>query len=222
MTLLYADVANVDWGPEEWTAQAEQNLLNFLGGVKAAGLAGVVHKVSQGAGFKDVYWQACRQWCETNDMSWLGYHYVTGDDADAQAANFVGNNGGPNAMLDFEQGSGNMGNFWTVVNAFNTAGVNISLAYIPNWYLNSPAGGYGDLSQLAPNQIALVSSAYPGGGGAPWDIYNSVGGDIGEGWNPYNGATPTVWQFTDQASVAGFRVDVNAYKGDNLDALFTS
>lgn len=223
MTVLYPDVSNVNWtGTAEWTPEGQQNLMRFLTGLKGAGFGGLVHKVSQGSGFADPYWQACRTWCEANDTSWLGYHYVTLDDPDAQAANFVGNNGGPNMMADFENGGGDMGNFWLLVNAFNNAGVNVSMAYIPQWYLNSPAGGYGNLSQLAPNQILLVSSAYPDGGGTAWDIYNNSGGDTGEGWAGYNGGAPSVWQFTDQASLAGFTVDCNAYKGDNLDVLFTS
>lgn len=223
MTLLYTDVSNVNWtNTAAWTADGLQNLYIFLNGVKAAGLAGVVHKVSQGNWFRDPYWQPCRQWCEENDTSWLGYCYVEDGDPDGQASTFVANNGGPNAMLDFEAGSGDMSNFWNVVNSFNNAGVNVSLAYIPRWYLNSPAGGWGSLAQLVPNQIQLVSSAYPGGGGSPWGIYRDpvVGGDNGEGWDPYNGGAPKVWQFTDRATVGGFIVDCNAYKGDNLDALF--
>lgn len=223
MTILYPDVSNVNWtDTATWTPEGQQNLMRFLTGLRGAGFSGLVHKVSQGASFRDPYWQACRVWCEANDTSWLGYHYVTLDNPDEQAANFVVNNGGENVMLDFETGSGDMGNFWLLVNAFNNAGVNVSLAYVPHWYLNSDAGGHGDLSQLTPNRIALVSSAYPDGGGTAQDIYRNGGGDTGEGWLPYNGGGPSVWQFTDKAFIAGFVVDCNAYKGENLDVLFTS
>jgi hypothetical protein len=95
----------------------------------------------------------------------------------------------------------------------------VSLAYIPRWYLGQIGGG--DLSRLAPNGISLVSSAYEFRGDYASTEYYESGGDGGNGWNSYNGGTPSVWQFTDAAIVAGLSVDCNAYKGDNLDALFT-
>lgn len=33
------------------------------------------------------------------------------------------------------------------------------------------------------------------------------------GWNPMNGCTPDLWQFTDKARVAGMNVDANAFRG---------
>ena len=105
-----------------------------------------------------------------------------------------------------------------MVNAFNAVGINVQLGYIPQWYWN----GAGDLSALPANGILLVSSAYPDGTGAASTIYDNSGGDGGEGWNAYGGATPSAWQFTSSASVAGFTVDVNAYKGTDINVLFGS
>jgi hypothetical protein len=212
MTIFYPDVSNLQWNSDE-------ELVDFLAQLHPEGFAGVVHKVSEGSYFTDPYWQTCRTWCEQNDLSWLGYHYVTTDDPNTQVAVWNANNGGPNAMLDVEANSGDINNFWNVVNAFNNAGVNVSLAYVPHWYwqeIGSP-----DLSALAANQISLISSNYPDGSGYASTIYANAGGDSGAGWNPYGGATPAVTQFTDSADVAGITVDCNAYKGTNLDALFT-
>jgi hypothetical protein len=123
-------------------------------------------------------------------------------------------------MLDVESNSGDIDNFWAVVQAFNNAGINVSLAYIPRWYWEKI--GCPDLSSLAENQIQLVSSNYPNvGSGYASDVYYNAGGEAGPGWTSYGGATPTCWQFTDQANVAGHVVDCNAYNGPNLDALFT-
>lgn len=47
------------------------------------------------------------------------------------------------------------------------------------------------------------SSAYPG--------------DDHRAWRPFRGRTPDLWQFTDRGSVAGFTVDVNAFRGDEGD-----
>jgi hypothetical protein len=223
MPLFYPDASNVQWSPNAtFSSQGQDALLNFLTAAKGEGMAGVVHKVSQGSDFTDVYWQACRHWCENNDMSWLGYHYVDMTNPIDQARNFVNNNGGQWAMLDFEQGSGNISQFWNVVNAFNNAGVSVSMTYVPRWYWEQI--GQPDLSYLTGNQITLVSSNYPT---APFatagDIYNGAGGATGPGWLPYGGCTPGVWQFTDQATIGGIRVDCNVYlgPGPNLNALFT-
>lgn len=220
-TLFYPDVSNVNWGGPAHTLSGAQSLLTFLASAKVSGMAGVMHKVSQGSGFADPYWPAFRQWCENNDMSWLGYHYVDTSDPTAQAQNFTAHNGGAWAMLDFEGGAGNWSNFWAVVNAFNTAGVDISMAYVPQWYWSQI--GQPDLSSLAANQISLVSSNYPGGSGPAGAIYAQSGAAAGAGWLPYGGAKPTSWQFTDQANVGAFTVDANAYlgPGPNLNALFT-
>lgn len=212
-TLFFPDVSNNQWSSND-------QLTGFLSQLHPQ-FAGVVHKVSQGSSYADPYWQTCRSWCEGNNMSWVGYHYVTTDDPNAQAAQWNANNGGPFAMLDFESGAGDMGNFWRVVDAFNNAGISISLAYIPAWYWQQI--GEPDLSYLTRNQISLVSSNYPAGPGTATDIYAHAGGDGGPGWASYGGASPTVWQFTDRATIAGIDVDCNAYRGEgpNLDALFT-
>jgi hypothetical protein len=221
VTLFYPDVSNNEWGGPDWTEEGQQSLINFLSQLHGEGFAGVVHKVSQGGYFSDPYWQACRSWCEANDLSWLGYHYCDTSGPASQAAQFVSNDGGGNVMLDFELLAGGISNFWALVTAFNNAGVNVSMAYLPDWYWGQI--GEPDLSDLAANQISLVSSAYPDGSGYASDVYANSGGDSGEGWAPYGGATPTCWQFTDSANIAGIMADCNAYEGPgpNLDALFT-
>lgn len=211
-TLFYPDVSNNNWGSVD-------QLTAFLSQLHAEGFAGVCHKVSQGAGYQDPYWRACRDWCEHNDLSWLGYHYVSTEGPAAQANNFNANYGGGNVMLDVEQGSGDMNNFWAVVNAFNNAGVNVSLAYLPQWYWGQI--GYPDLTTLNPNGIRLVSSNYPDvGGGAASDIYSRAGN---AGWASYGGCSPGAWQFTDKATIAGIQVDCNVHHTPetDLDGFFT-
>ena len=216
MTLFYPDVSNNQWS-------SVQDLYNFLKHLCEQGFAGVAHKVTQGSDFVDEYWLPCLEWCITCGFPVIGYHYLDLSDPAAQANNWKNAKGTPNAMFDFEAGSGGMDNFWNCVDAFNNVGTNVQIGYIPNWYLNSDEGGHGDLSCLASNGIQLVSSAYPLGyqGGCALDLYNAGGGDQGEGWNSYNGGVPDVWQFTSSATVSGLNsVDVNAYKGDNIRTLF--
>lgn len=218
MTLFYTDVSNVNWSDD----QNPQEVIDFLSQLRNQGIAGVGHKVTQGDDFVDWAWLTVIEWCVTNGFPVIGYHYVDTSDPKKQAKNWYNAHGTPNAMLDFENGSGTIDNFWDVVNAFNAVGTNVQLGYIPRWYDNSPAGGYGDLSALSKCGIYLVSSSYPNPGvvdTAP-NLYSDAGGDSGGGWTSYNGATPVAWQFTDSARISGRNVDCNAYQGTNIRLLF--
>ncbi len=210
-TLFYPDVSNRQWS-------STQDALDFLGKLASEGFAGVVHKCSEGSYFQDPFWQPVRKWCQQNALPYIGYHYVTTDEPDMQAQTFIGNLGGLNAMLDWEENGGDLVNFWSVVHAFNSAGVNVQMAYAPQWYWRRQGGG--DLSPFMKSGISLVSAAYPGGTGSALDIYAHSGGDTGEGWASYGNATPAGWQFTDKASIGGFVVDCNAYKGTYIQPLF--
>lgn len=213
--IFYPDVSN-----RQWTSVDQ--LTAFLSQLHAESFAGVCHKVSQGSDYQDPYWKACRAWCEANDLSWLGYHYATTDDPAAQANNFNANNGGGNVMIDFEQDSGDIDDFWDLVQAFNNANVNVPLAYLPEWYwqqIGSP-----DLSDLPANGIQLIASNYGSNpSGFASDIYNQVGGDNGPGWAAYGGCKPAAWQFTNKATIAGITVDCNVHHTPetDLDGFFT-
>jgi hypothetical protein len=227
VTLFYPDVSNNNWGNENLTAAGQQNLYNFLAQLAAQGFAGVCHKMSQGGGgnaYIDPYGALCQTWCAQNNFPFIGYHWVSTDDPASQAAAWLAAGGGVNVMFDVEAGppsSGDINNFWAVANAFNAAGVNVQLAYLPQWYwgqIGSP-----DLSALASAGILLVSSGYPtGASDFAFNLYyNDGGGDNGEGWVSYGGATPAAWQFTSNAAVSGFTgVDVNAYQGADIGTLF--
>lgn len=191
MTLFGPDISNNNGTVDEAQVQRE-------------GFSFVFAKVSEGSYFADTYWPATRDACKALGLPYIGYHYVTTDDPAAQAAKFVNNGGGANAMLDVEANSGDIANFWAVVNAFNAAGVNIALSYIPHWYweeIGSP-----DLSQVP----GLIASSYVNGTGYASALYP---GDGGVGWQPYGGAQPVMWQFTDKAQIAGKTLDANAFRG---------
>lgn len=223
MTIFYPDVSNNNWGNENWTQQGQDNLYTFLSTLEAQGFSGVCHKMSQGNSYIDPYGALCQTWCEQNNFPFIGYHWVTEDDPASQVRTWQAAGGALDVMLDVEAGppsSGDINNFWAVVNAFNNAGIFVQLAYLPQWYwgqIGSPALSLGD--------ILLVSSGYPDGTGFASGIYANSGGDSGEGWAPYGGATPTMWQFTSSATVGNgsvIGVDVNAFRGDaaTLAAIF--
>lgn len=108
-------------------------------------------------------------------------------------------------MLDFEANSGDIDNFWTVVDAFNQAGVTISLSYIPHWYwrqIGSP-----DLSQVP----GLIASSYVTGSNYASTLY--PGDSNMRYWCAYGGSTPQILQFTNAAQVGSLLVDCNAFRG---------
>lgn len=210
-TLFYPDCSNNNWN-------SEQDAVDFVNQLIPQGFSGMCHKVSEGDYYEDPFWPVVLQACRDANLPVLGYHYVTSNDGGSQAQTYLAAGGLPNAMFDWEANGGDLANYYAVATAFNTAGVNVGVGYCPQWYWDEVGGG--DLSQAG----AIVSSAYPGGTGYASQIYyEAAGGDSGEGWNPYGGVTPTCWQFTDQALVAGITVDCNAFKGteDQLAQLFS-
>jgi lysozyme len=185
--------------------------------VKNEGFAWVEAKVSEGNYFQDSTWPGYRDAANACGLAIIGYHYAISSCSPAsQVQAFVNNGGGKSVMIDFEANSGSISDYWNLVNAFNAAGVEVVLTYIPRWYWSGSMGG-GDLSKVP----GLVSSSYFGTGSPASTLYNNAGGDGGNGWNVYGGGTPSVWQFTDGALVAGYSVDANAFKGtqDQLNTL---
>jgi len=177
--------------------------------VAAEGFSFVFAKVSEGNYFTDRTWPGCRDAARAAGLLVVGYHYViSGADPDAQAARFVGNAGGSVAMLDFEDHSGDLTEFWAVVAAFGRAGVTVVCSYVPQWYwgrIGSP-----NLSRVP----VLIASNYVSSWGYAAAIYP---GDDAAGWAPYGGAAPGILQFTDRALVAGQWVDANAFRGSRSE-----
>lgn len=208
MTLFYPDCSNNNW-------RSNSDVIRFLEQLVPEGFSGMCHKVSEGSYYEDPYWPTVRRWCGQHNLPAIGYHYVTTNDPATQVRTWQGNNGGTLAMLDWEANGGNVANLTGVVDAFRAAGITVQLGYYPRWYWSRHGGG--NLSELAN---ALVSSAYPDGAGYASTIYMNSGGNSGVGWLPYGGVTPSAWQFTSSANIAGFRVDCNAYRGTDINVLF--
>lgn len=158
----------------------------------------VFAKVSEGASFKDRFWMRTKDWCAQRGLLCVGYHYVKTDNADAQARNFHDNAGGSVAMLDFEANSGNINNFWAVVNAFNALGIRVVVSYIPDWYWEQIGRPFiGNIPGL------LVRSEYTSG----------YPGDNHPNWLGYGGKDVGILQWSDKAWIAGKALDANAFRG---------
>lgn len=205
MTLYGPDTSNNNFASSDAA-------ISFVSQLPGQGFSWIEQKVSEGSYYQDPYWPVISQWCRQNRFPCIGYHYVTTDDPAAQARTWLANDGGNHAMLDFEANSGDIDNFWAVLDAFDDAGVTVSLSYIPRWYwqqIGSP-----DLSGVP----GLIASNYVGGTGYASSLYP---GDDSARWAAYGGATPALLQFTSTAQIGTLSVDCNAFDGtlDQLVAL---
>lgn len=176
----------------------------------------ILAKVSEGTYYRDPDWPAFRDAARAAGKLLVGYHFVTGEDPAAQAANlarWIGDKSIP-VMLDFEP-TGNShpthAQQLAVADAVKAAKMRVRLSYTPRWYwqqLGSP-----DLTGLTARGIGVVSSNYPNPSiPDPAQDYAADGGDSGPGWAPYGGITPLLWQFTD-AGVEQQRMDFSAFRG---------
>ncbi|WP_051151512.1 GH25 family lysozyme [Nocardia niigatensis] len=184
-----------------------------LAEIQREGFAWCEMKVSEGDYFADPDWAGYKAQADACGMPIIGYHYAIASCAPAaQVAKFAANGGGNVVMIDFEANSGTLTDYWDLVRAFNAVGITVVLSYLPQWYweqIGSP-----DLSQVP----GLIASAYPSSSaGYASVLYQQAGGDSGEGWNPYGGGSPVMWQFTDCALTNGTTLDANAFRGSTAD-----
>jgi hypothetical protein len=173
----------------------------------------VIAKTTEGTYYTDADYQGWRGQAGRLGKPFIWYHFLSGEDAAAQAAHTAANVGDSSlpGMLDAEPAgsfSPSLAQIVDYIDAAHGAGLNLRLVYLPRWYwqqIGSPG-----LSAVADRGVALVSSAYPGGTGSPTGLYP---GDGAAGWQPYGGMTPLIYQFTNQASDGGQPLDYNAFRG---------
>lgn len=186
------------------------DLSSYEDGVNVAALPDpfVICKCTEGTYYTDADYPVWRQQATSSGKIFIAYHFISGEDPDAQAkhvAENIGNTSLP-LMIDFEPEGAykpTLQQLIALADACSREGLHVALAYLPRWYwqqIGSP-----NLTPLDSRGIHLVSSAYPGGSGYP--------GDKAAGWEPYGGMTPLIYQFTNAAPVQGRGVDRNAVRG---------
>lgn len=181
-----------------------------------ADCAGILAKATEGTYYIDADYAGWRAQAKAASKLFIAYHFISGEDPDAQAAALAAHIGDPSlpVMLDWEPTGGyrpTLAQLYAVADAMGRRGLRVRLAYVPRWYWSQLGGP--DLSGLSNRRIGMVSSAYPGGAGTAAQLYP---GDGAAGWQPYGSVTPLLYQFTDQAADGGQRIDMNAYKGTAL------
>ena len=199
------------FGPDVSSYQRGLN----LAGLSAA--AFVIAKTTEGTYYTDDCYEGWRLQAAALHKPFIWYHFLSGEDPRAQVAHNAANVGDKSlpGMLDAEPAgnfSPTLAQILAYIDAAHAAGLNLRLLYLPRWYwqqIGSP-----DLTEVAARGVHLVSSAYPGGTGTPAELYP---GDGAYGWQSYGGMDPLIYQFTNQASDGGQRLDYNALRGSVAD-----
>ena len=165
----------------------------------------VIAKATEGTYYTDADYEGWRLQAAALHRPFAWYHFLSGEDATAQAAHTaakVGDGLLP-GMLDAEPAGSfrpTLAQIYAYIDAAHAAALNLRLLYLPHWYweqLGSP-----DLSGLTARGVSLVSSAYPGGTGSPAALYP---GDGATGWQSYGGKTPLIYQATSAALIPPMR-----------------
>ncbi|MGY1896210.1 peptidoglycan DD-metalloendopeptidase family protein [Nocardia gipuzkoensis] len=177
--------------------------------VRAEGFAYVIAKATEGSWYTNPHYWEQRDGARANALLFAAYHYVTTDDADAQAARYESAEPDRSipVMLDVENGSGDVANVWAVHDAFVRRGYRVALVYLPAWYWSRI--GRPDLAGLPP----LMSSSYGPGSGRAGIASAIYPGDSDTGWHGYGGNHVRIFQFAERGAVAGMSLDVNAFRG---------
>lgn len=184
-------------------AIAYPDISSYEAGLKIQpGTVAVVAKATEGTYYKDKYYEDFKAQAAAVGAIFSGYHFlIAGEDPVLQAKAYYAKAGKTPCMLDVET-TGNSKPGVDLVVAFIQAlkglGGRVWGVYFPKWYWEEIGG---DLSRLTRAGAVLVSSNY------------TTYSDGGPGWEPYGGATPAVWQWTNALSYGGQSVDFNAFKG---------
>lgn len=188
--------------------------------VKAEGFAYVIAKATEGSGYTNPEYRAQRDGARANGLLFGAYHYVKdGVSARAQVDRYesVEPDRSVPVMLDHELSSGGVDVLRAVYAEFVARGYRVNLIYLPRWFWSGHIGSP-DLSGLPP----LMASNYVSGSDYADTLYKAAGGDTSSRWDGYGNNSVAVLQFSEQGRVAGYTLDVNAFRGtvDELAALF--
>jgi hypothetical protein len=132
----------------------------------------------------------------------MAYHFLRKDNPAGEADyafSIIGH--GVATMIDAEASQVNVADILAFHHEYRARGGLSRLVYLPRWYWSDL--GEPDLSPLVSAGLGLVSSNYQ----SATDPTN------GPGWQPYGGMTPVISQFTNNGTVNGRFVDLNAFRG---------
>lgn len=173
------------------------------------GTVAVIAKATEGTYYRDANYNDFKNQASRVGAIFSAYHFLKAGGASAQADYCHAMVGSTPVMLDVEtEGASKptVSDCAEFIARMRALGGRVWGAYFPRWYWGQVGGNLGSLG------VAIVASGYPG-------HYS----DTDPNWNSYGGATPAIWQYTDNQPYGGQRMDFNAYRGttDQLAALIT-
>lgn len=167
------------------------------------GTVAVVAKATEGTYYQDANYADFQAQAARVGAVFSAYHFLTAGNGAAQADYCHAIVGATPVMLDVEP-TGNsrptVADCAAFIARMRQLGGRVWGCYYPRWYWQQTGGDLGSLG------VALVASGYPGG-------YS----DTDPNWQPYGGAAPAVWQYTDKQSYGGKSVDFNAFRGTTAE-----
>lgn len=183
----------------------------FQAGVNLGGALAVIAKATEGTTYVNPDYVAQKRGARAAGAVLAAYHFLYSAKTAAIAAQaqhaFATVGRWVPLALDVEaEGSSSptVGDAEAFIDAYRKLGGLIHLVYLPHWYWQDVLGSP-SLSGLASRQCALWASAY--------STYTDA--SSGEGWQPYGGEDPAIWQYTDTLKFGGVNCDFNAFRGSH-------
>jgi len=170
------------------------------------GTVAVIAKATEGTYYRDANYADFKAQAARIGAVFSAYHFLKAGGGAAQADYCYAMVGSTPVMLDVEtEGASKptVADCAAFIARMRELGGRVWGAYFPRWFWEQVGGDLGSLG------VAIVSSSY------------TAYSDAGPGWQPYGGATPAAWQYTDAQPYGGQSVDFNAFRGtvDQLAAL---
>lgn len=192
-----------------------------LARAKAEGMSFVILRTNDGT-FKDTCYASHYDDAKNAGLLIAAYAYIRNPSEGTSIAaqvqttlQVMGNRNDP-VWLDCETNAGlHVDHIREYKRRLEAAGVRVPgiYTYVPFWE--------GKVSPSEPDMSEfgyLWKAAYPGGTGTAAQVYSASGGDGSRNWTyPLGNRKPYLWQFTDRASIAGYQVDCNAFKGTEAE-----
>jgi GH25 family lysozyme M1 (1,4-beta-N-acetylmuramidase) len=183
------------------------------GAMDLSGVHAVCIKHTEGTYYVNPDYDAQVAKAESANAFVFAYHFLTDEDPAAQAKYCFDHVGSKVAVMADVETQTQTGSKPTLeqnvefIQAFRKLGGIIHVNYLPHWYWSS-VWESPDLTPLKDLAMVLVSSNY-----SPVSE--------GEGWEPYGGWTPTIWQYSDDVPLNGENVDFNVFLGSGTTDVAT-
>ena len=167
------------------------------------GVLGVIHKATEGTGWRDGLYKSRRDNAATLGLSFAPYHFLKPGSIEQQAANFLQFADPPKGgrvFIDYEDNGLKLADLKTMILAIEALDETLAIGIYGGSLLKQHVGSAA-LSWLAPYPLWLAhyTTGLPTWPKATWPVWS-------------------LWQFTDKAEVAGVgRCDGNVFNGTDAN-----